>query len=215
MKIGFYTESSADQAALAVFAEGIIGGPPEPIHMSLEAHGVIDVLRGLDGVFRGVYYRTDAEGFVVVVDCDDSELHDSTHDASGRSHENRRFCLVGETLAQTRKTLRPVAGRRPIKVAVGLAVPAIEAWYLVGREHQVGEAAWRVGLDAGRPPFTRPKLKELVYGTSIPSVERATECAVKEARRIIGNLKAIEDAFPVGFGLMAKAIRSWAASSQI
>jgi hypothetical protein len=32
---------------------------------------------------------------------------------------------------------------------------------------------------------------------------------VKEARRIIGDIKAIEAAFPAGFGLMAREIRTW------
>ena len=96
-------------------------------------------------------------------------------------------------------------------MAIGLTVPAIEAWYLVGKEHQVGEAAWIVGLAAGKRPFTRPHLKKLVYGTDRPSLELETECAVKEARRIIRDMKAIETNFPIGFGLMAQEIRSWAA----
>ena len=65
MKIGFYGESPADQAALAVFTEGILGEPPEPINMDLEAHGVTGILTALDGVFRGVHYNSDAEGVVV------------------------------------------------------------------------------------------------------------------------------------------------------
>jgi hypothetical protein len=52
-------------------------------------------------------------------------------------------------------------------------------------------------------------LKELVYGTDRPSLEHETACAVAEARRIIGDLPAIESAFPAGFGLMAREIRSW------
>ncbi len=48
-----------------------------------------------------------------------------------------------------------------------------------------------------------------VYQTERPSLEIETECAVKEARRIIQTIKVIEDAFPAGFGLMANEIRSW------
>jgi hypothetical protein len=97
-----------------------------------------------------------------------------------------------------------------LKVAIGLPVPAIEAWYLAGRNHQVGEAAWLMGLKADKKPFTRPQLKQMVYGTDRPSLELETECAVREARRIIANLQAILSAFPAGFGLMAEEIRSWA-----
>jgi hypothetical protein len=211
MKIGFYCESPADQAAMAVFTEGILGEPPEPISMDLEAHGVTSVLRGLDGVFRGVHYNSDADGLVIVIDSDDTELHDPAHEAPDRAAEDCRLCQARKIISRARNQLKPRRGRPPLKVALGLAVPAIEAWYLVGKEHQVGEPAWRAGLASGRPPFTRPRLKELVYPTSRPSIEVLTECAVREARRIIADMKAIERAFPVGFGLMAREIRSWVA----
>ncbi len=208
MKIGFFSESPADQAALTVITEGILEEPSEPINMDLLAYGVTDVLRNLDGIFRGVHYGSDAEGLVIVVDCDDTELHEAAHDTHG-SGDRCRLCQIRGIIAQAQKTLKSRSGRPPLKVAIGLAVPAIEAWYLVGREHQIGEAAWRVGLAASRLPFTRPRLKELVYGTDRPSPERAIECALREARRNINNIKAIELAFPIGFGLMAQEIRSW------
>ena len=96
-----------------------------------------------------------------------------------------------------------------MKVAIGLTVPTIEAWYLVGKTHEVGEAAWITGLASGRAPFARPQLKRMVYETDRPSLELETAVAVREARRIIANLPAIESAFPMGFGLMANEIRSW------
>jgi hypothetical protein len=102
-----------------------------------------------------------------------------------------------------------------LKVAIGLAVPSIEAWYLAGKNHQVGEAAWLASSPSGPPPFTVPQLKRLVYATDRPSLELETKCAVDEARRIIRNIKLIEDAFPAGFGLMAKEIRSWIAPQSV
>lgn len=209
MKIAYYCESRADQAAMAVFTEGILGQPPEPINMDLEAHSVPKFFSALDGVFRGVHYNSDAEGLVVVVDCDDTELHESSHDTPEGSAENCRLCQVRKIIAKARNQLKPRQGRAPLKVAIGLPVPAIEAWYLVGKDRQVGEAAWKVGLASGRRVFARPQLKILVYGTERPSLERETECAVQEARRIISNLNAIETAFPTGFSLMAQEIRSW------
>ncbi len=53
MKIGYYCESPADRAAMAIFTEGIRGEPPEPINMDLEAHSVPGFFSALDGVFRG------------------------------------------------------------------------------------------------------------------------------------------------------------------
>ncbi len=210
MKIGFYCESPADQAALAVFTEGILGAPLEPINMDLQATGVTGILSSLDGVYRGIHYNSDAEGLIIAVDCDDTKLHDPTHDEAG-GDEDCRLCQIRKIVARARKQLKPRPGKPVLKLAIGLAVPAIEAWYLVERNKQVGEAAWKSGLAAGKPPFTRPQLKQLVYGTDRPSIEHETECAVREARRLIGNISAIETAFPVGFGLMAKEIRSWTA----
>lgn len=212
MKIVCFGESPADQAAMAVFVEGILGEPPELIDMGLEGRGVTNVFNTLAGVLCGVYYRSDADGLVVVVDSDDTELHEPDHDKPGDSGEDCRLCKARKIIALARTRLKERPNRPGLKVAIGLAVPAIEAWYLVGKEHQVGEAAWRVGLAAGQTPFTRAKLKERVYGNSRPSLEQETECAVSEARRIIGDIKAIEAAFPAGFGSMASEIRSWKAS---
>lgn len=209
MKIGFYCESPVDQAAMKVFTEGILGEPPEPIDMDLEGQSVPAFFAALDGVFRGVYYNSDAEGLVVVVDCDDTELHDPAHDAPGGDSEGCRLCRVRKIIAEARRYLKPRQSRPDLKVAIGLTVPTVEAWYLLGKEPGVGEAAWKVGLAEKRPPFTRPQLKKLVYGTDRPALELMSTCAVAEARRIILNIKAIETAFPAGFGSLAREITSW------
>jgi hypothetical protein len=211
MKIGYYCESPADAAAMALFTEGILGQPPEPINMDLEAHSVPGFFSALDGVFRGVHFNSDAEGLVVVVDCDETQLHDPAHDTPGGNEERCRLCQARKIIAHAQRQLKTRQGRPALQVAIGLAVPAIEAWYLVGKNHQVGEAAWIAGSAAGKRPFTRAQLKELVYDTDRPSLQLETDCAVKEVRRIIQNIKAIESAFPAGFGLMAREIRSWIA----
>ncbi len=212
MKIGYFSESPADQAALAVFTEGILGQAPEPINMDLEGHGVPGVLSALDGVLRGLHYNSDAEGLVVVVHSDDTEIHTADHDKPSGSSDRCRLCQIRTITARARNQLKPRQGRPMLKIAVGLTVPAIEAWYLVGKNHEVGEAAWIAGCAANKRPFTRPQLKQFVYNTERPSLELETECAVKEARRLIGSIARIEDAFPIGFGLMAAEIRSWIVS---
>jgi hypothetical protein len=208
MKIGYFCESPADQAAMAVFVEGILGEAPEPISMDLEARSVPGLFSALDGVLRSVHFNSDAEGLVIVVDSDDSPLHDPDHDPDSTGDECR-LCKCVKIVSHFKKHLKPRQARPELQIAVGLAVPAIEAWYLVGKDHEVGEPAWKVGLNSGRLPFTRPNLKKLVYGTDRPSIELETERAVKEARRIIPNMAAIETAFPAGFGIMAQQVRSW------
>ncbi|HEY2827590.1 MAG TPA: hypothetical protein VGJ04_08325 [Pirellulales bacterium] len=211
MKIGFFCESPADQAAMAIFTEGILGEPPEPIGMDLEARGVGGVLRGLDGVFRGVHYNSVADGLIVVVDSDDTRLHSPEHEKPDADLGDCRFCRIHAIISRARSQLKPAHRQSPLKVAIGLAVPAIEAWYLTGRNHEVGEPAWRAALASGHTVFTRPELKRLVYGTDRPAIELQTQRAIDESRRVIGNLPAIETAFPMGFGFMASEIRSWKA----
>jgi hypothetical protein len=179
--------------------------------MDLEARSQPAFFSALDGVFRGVHF-SDADGLVIVSDCDDSELHDPAHDRLESRSPRCRLCKARAIIERARSQLRPRQRRAALRVAIGLAVPAIEAWYLVGNNHQIGEAAWKAGLAANQPPFTRANLKRLVYGTDRPSLELETERAVAEARRIIANMKAIEDAFPAGFGLMSQEIKSWKAS---
>jgi hypothetical protein len=209
MKIGYFSESPADQAALAVFAEGILGEKPERINMDLQAHGVGGVMSALDGVICGVHYNSDADGLVVVVDCDDTELHAEDHDSDATAVQRCRYCKIRGTVDKARKRLKVLPDRSLLKIAIGLAVPSIEAWYLVGKNHEVGEPAWIVGCKANKRPFTRQQLKIQVYGTDRPSLELETERATQEAQRIINDISKIESAFPVGFGLMSKQIRSW------
>src|SRR5437868_15260804 len=102
MKIGYFCESPADQAAMAIFTEGILGQPPEPINMDLEAHSVPGFFRSLDGVYRGVHYNSDAEGLIVVVDSDDAVLHSEAHDAPGVTEDRCRYCQIRKIIQQAR-----------------------------------------------------------------------------------------------------------------
>src|SRR4051794_17301431 len=99
MKIVFFGESPADQEAMAVFTAGILGEPPESIDMGLEAHGVSGVFSTLAGVFRGVFYNSDAEGLVIVFDCDESDMHDSGHDQPEGSVDRCRLCRARQIIA--------------------------------------------------------------------------------------------------------------------
>jgi hypothetical protein len=153
---------------------------------------------------------------VVVLDSDDTAIHDKSHGEPESNNEDCRLCKAMSIISRVRKHLKPRAGLPELKIAIGLAVPAIEAWYLVGREHQIGEAAWKVAVSDRKLPFTRSDLKVKVYGTNRPSLELETECAVREATRIVnGNrLPELQAFFPDGFGSMAEEIRKWIETNQ-
>lgn len=212
MKVAVLSESEADEAAIRVLVSGLLGketeAPPMPPR---RRRGITAVFRDVPTVVRHLHYRTDAEGVVVVVDSNRSLIHRKEHDEAGGAHEKCRLCQLRRVVGDTQKQLRPWERRGPLNVALGLAVPEIEAWYLVGRDPHVSEAAWIVGLQSGKFPYTKNSLRQSVYGTDRPSVELATACAAREAQRIVnqGKLDSLEKLFPAGFGALANDVRNW------
>ena len=93
--------------------------------------------------------------------------------------------------------------------AIGVCVPALEAWLLCGRDTSVTEAAWLAGQQSGRLPYTRRELKWRVYGTERPSLEFETRRAVQEVSRHRGDVRRLENDFPNGFGALARDLRGW------
>jgi len=106
MKIAFLSESPADQAALAVFTKCLLGRKPIPHSMNISARGVDGLLLALDGIYRGLHYNSDVEAMVVVVDCDESEIHEPDHDSS-KKQTDCRFCQITQIIERARKQLKP------------------------------------------------------------------------------------------------------------
>jgi hypothetical protein len=106
------------------------------------------------------------------------------------------------------KRLPPAKGRTRLLRAVGVAVPAIEAWYLCGRDLDVTEQAWTAGQERGREPYSRAELKLRMYGTDRPSLQHEIDCALREAKRHSADLRRLENDFP-GFAFMSADLRSW------
>jgi hypothetical protein len=96
-----------------------------------------------------------------------------------------------------------------MKIAIGLAVPAMEAWYLAGVDPHVNENTWSRKLLGEQITYTKPSLKQSVYGTVSPSIGLETTRACEAANRLVGDLTLIEQLFPRGFGTLAKALREW------
>ena len=142
MKVAILSESPPDESAIVILVVAVLGssvdrvaGPP------LRSRGWPSVRSLLPGVIRHLHFRTDADGLVVVVDSDSPVAHRETASETV-CQDGCRLCelrLVAHSTLQ-RLPARPV--RAPLKVAVGLAVPAIEAWYRVGVDATVTEAAW-------------------------------------------------------------------------
>lgn len=215
MKLAILSESPADEAALRVLVEYVLRTPFALVPPSLRARGWPSVEQVLPPILRHLHFNTEADGLVVVVDSDDSVVHDETHEAPGYHHPLCRICRLRAAFRRTLKNLPPAhghsAGQQKVLRAVGLAVPAIEAWYLCGRDTAVTEAAWVAGQGNGAPPYTRAELKRRVYGTDRPSLPHEIRRAVQEVQRHHGDVRRLENDFPHGFGALARDLRTWEA----
>lgn len=209
MKVAILSESPADEAAIRVLVEAVLDEPVQLVQSGLRARGWPNVAQILPAILRHLHFNTNADGLVVTVDSDDSVVHTDVHEAPNYYHPLCRMCQLRGIFRRAIKKLPPANGRTRVLRCVGVAVPAIEAWYLCGRDETVNEAAWIAGQASGRPPYTRRELKWRVYGTDRPNLVLETKCALEEVRRHHGDLRQLEYDFPGGFGLLAGDLRDW------
>lgn len=206
MKVALLSESPADEAALRVLVEAALGVRPQFVAAGLRARGWPSVAQLVPAVIHHLHFTTDTDILVVVVDADDSVLHTIAHDRPGYFHPQCRMCRLRAIFRQTTKRLPPAHGRNQVLRGVGIAVPAIEAWYLCGRDASVSEAAWADGQASGRAPYTRAELKWRVYGTDRPSLPLETQQALVEVERQRHDCRRLEADFP-SFAALAKDLR--------
>lgn len=210
MKVAVLSESSADEAAIRILLEGILGRGTQDVSLPpLRSRGWPSVIRVLPTVLKFLHYRTDADALVVIVDSDDSPLHQDAHDQPGGEEVRCRICQLRAVTDSEIGRLSAVPGRELIKTALGLAVPSIEAWYLCGLDPQVNEATWARRLQSELITYTRRTLKRDVYGTERPSIEIEERRAIEAANRLVADLSQLEQLFPIGFGYFARGVRNW------
>jgi hypothetical protein len=210
MKIAVLSESTADEAAVSIFVEGLLGTSvdwvlmPEP-----RTRGWKGVLNGVDPALRYLHYRTDAEALVVTLDSDESPVHRKEHEQQGTQDPKCRLCQLRTIVAGVQANLRP--RQPPIRVGLGIAVPSIEAWCLRGKDPHITESAWIQSLESRRFPYTKKELKQRLYGSTTPVLPLETGRLVEEARRITDSnqLALLETCFPTGFGSLANEVRNW------
>ncbi len=117
------------------------------------------------------------------------------------------FCAVTRTLGD----LSDVPNRQPLRVAIGVAAPALEAWLRFSTDRTCTERAWAVRQqDRASAPQEIRRLKEQLYGTSRVTDKHIREQGLPLAERLVQDLNALERAFPNGFGSFAAELRSWA-----
>lgn len=209
MKIAFFSESTADEAALAILVSGILGEEVEQsnLQVNIQFRSSSHLDKILAVVIQAVHYNSDAEALVVVSDSDDTAVHVNAHNE--RSDPTCRMCQLRNKVAETLAKLSPIPGKDILKVAVGVPVPAIEAWYLCGINAHASEATWIRKQNGEKLRYDRKTLKTQVYETDHPSLILETERATASAIRLVNELDKLEQFFPQGFGYFAAEIRSW------
>ncbi|HYW10087.1 MAG TPA: hypothetical protein VE913_24180 [Longimicrobium sp.] len=159
MILAAFSESPADQDAIRILAEATLGIETSAPERRYEARGWPAVRNALPGVILDLHYQTDADGLVVVVDSDDSVVHTSAHDALAGGEPACRLCELRAVVQRTRGKLKALSHRADLKVAIGIAVPAVEAWYAWGTIPHVIEAAWTRKLRGDQIPYDKRSLK--------------------------------------------------------
>lgn len=209
MKVAVISESPADEVAIRVLVESVLKEQVHLEHPSLRARGWPNVAQILPAVIRHLHFNTKADGLVVVVDSDDTVVHTEAHEAPGYYHPQCRLCYLRAIFRKTAKRFPAAHGRDRVMRCVGVAVPAIEAWYLSGHEPAVTEDIWIAGQERGVPPYTRKELKYRVYGTERPSLPHEVDCALREVHRLRKDTRRLEADFPGGFGSLVRDLRAW------
>jgi hypothetical protein len=151
MKVALLSESPADEAVLRVLVEAVLGARPQFAAAGFRARGWPNVAQILPAVIRHLHFNTATDVLVVTCDSDDSVVHHAAHDAPGYFHPQCRMCQLRAVFRQTTKKLPPAHGRARVLRVVGVAVPALEAWLLCGRNQNVSEAAWVAGQEKHPP----------------------------------------------------------------
>ena len=209
MRVAILSESPADEAAIRILVERVIRRPVEPLRLKARLRvlggGVATAIKVLPAVIAQLHYERPADALAFVVDSNSSPVHSLCGDQACKA----RLCALTRAVRRALDRLTPLAGRAAVRVAVGLAVPAIEAWYLCGKVPSVSESAWLQGVADRHLPYDRRRLKELVYGTHAPRLELETRCASEAMQRVVQDLPLLEQKFPVGFGALAAGLRNW------
>lgn len=201
------SESPADEAVLRVLVTAVLGQQPQFVQAGLRARGWPNVAQLLPAVIRHLHFNTDGDFLVVTCDSDDSVVHTAGHDAPGYFHPQCRMCQLRAIFRQTTKKLPPARGRTKVLRAVGVAVPALEAWLLCGRDAAVGELAWIAAQNSGQQPYNRKELKWRVYGTDRPTLPHEIRCALQEVERHRRDTRRLEFDFP-GFEVLARDLKN-------
>jgi len=165
----------------------------------------------LPTALKHLYFQTDADVLVAVVDSDKSKPHANGPPEISPQDWDCRWCEMRDRIAEVQSKLPTLQGRNRLQVAIGLAVPAMEAWLLCDQNVHLGEIPWTRALADQSFPYDTQKLKVQMYGTARPDLNLETRIMVQRATELSTQISLLEQRFPGGFKPLADALRRAAA----
>src|SRR5438874_13743429 len=98
MKIAVVSESPADEAAIKILVDAIIGTESDLYTIRTRPSGWTRVFQLLPNIVNALHYGTDVEALVVVVDSDESPVHRKSHEPLREENPECRLCHLRGTL---------------------------------------------------------------------------------------------------------------------
>ncbi len=202
MRVAILSESPADEAALRIITDAVLNVKTTAVDLpSLRSRGWPSVRNVLGVVIKALHYKTEADGLIVVAD--------SNHSSVTEKGQKNRLLELLDIVERNRVALKSTGGRAPLRVAVGIASPAIEAWWLCKKFSDISEANWEKGLKEQTDPYSKRVLKQRLYGVDLPSINLETERMTQAAAELASEITFLESRFPNGFGSLSKQLRAW------
>lgn len=203
MRVAFVLEGDTDRIAIPPLCAHVRADiEPIPEKYRIESHAKPELIKP---VLTALQYRgDDIDAAVVVVDSDATPPHRPEHDLD--PDDGCRLCALKEV---ARSTIASAAkpGYRKLQVAVGMAVPCLEAWLL--QDHNVTEVAYINDFERRSKHAYRMELKNQFYGPGNLTLGRRAPIIQAKLADIATLVPFLEREFPSGFGQMAAQIRSW------
>jgi hypothetical protein len=205
MKFAFISESPADEAALHAFCETLIARPLTRITSPVRVPGGWQALmQRLPPALRAIRYKTEADIVVVTIDSDGSDLMpDSPTNRFSQLQE-----IITQNLAPPPPPIPPIpTASRHLRAISGIAVPAIEAWWLAHKYPEISETAW-LERRKHASAYDKLELKRRLYGTERPALSHETRRMVCAAREAARNPDMLSKKFPQGLATLIREIRA-------
>lgn len=203
-------ESAVDDAVYRVLVDRVVGAQTQPPKLKAFRRRSGNPLTEsfLRAVLAECHYHTDVFGVVIVIDGNGSPPHQDSP-SQIRCDPKCKFCN-GQSAARDLLSSFKARHIPPLRIAIGVAYPSIENWLLFGRIGGCSEFEWfreRESNLGAAPNRVRTMKDSLDLGFKAEA-DRIRDC-VAHAQRIGENLTAFEANFPIGFGLLAKELRTW------